>query len=323
LKEFYFEGRRLKIAPPTDITFEHLTSQKMYSDIYSEIDPSKPFPHIDADTLVSKGYFASYRLEGIKLPDPTKSNPNPDRSRNQTALEKFFETYPILITFIQNCKLKAALQLKHAEELVGSSCTIDNFMDFKRICNQFYKMNWKREQDISESQASTSNLGTLSESLLNHAFASILKENVFMKVEKTDTKSYGDFVVSALPNNLWLSVKSSYGRERLLASGFSNDILGVGFFEEVKEFTSLVKIRHYQRAGFLAIYLPDEPVTIEQIDEGINTYGSVEKHYADSGKALPSNINGNPFIRPLSQLPHDLEPIIKHDSLVDRTTVKF
>ena len=323
MKEFFFEGHRLEIRSPSAITFEHGTSQRIYSYIYDAADSSKPFPHIDADTLVDRGYFASYKAEGVKLAEPTKTNPNPDRSRNQIALEKFFEFHPILITFIQNCKLKAALQLKHAEQLLGTKCAIGNFMDFKRVCNQFYKMNWTREQDISESQASTSNLGTLSESLLNHAFSSILEENVFMKVEKAETKSYGDFVVSALPNNLWLSVKSSYGRERLLASGFSNDILGVGFFEEVKEFTSLVKIRHYQRAGFLAIYLPDEPVTIEQIDAGINTYGSVEQHYADSGKALPSNINGRPFIRPLSQLPHDLEAIIKHESLVDRTTVKF
>ncbi len=323
MKSFQFERHQFDIPPPSQVSFEHKTSKLIYARLFNEIQGPNACAQIDADTLIKENFFGKYRAEGVHLQSANSGNPNSARWNNQTALQHFFESHPIFITFIQNCRLLGGLQLKHAQELMNSACKLDNFMDLKRICNQFYKQNWTRDQDSSESQASNTNLGHLSESLLKEAFSSILRENVFEKVGKSDARSYGDFVVSALPNNLWLSVKSNFARERLLASGFSNDIVGVGFFEEVKEFTSLVKIRHFQRAGFLAIYLPDEPVTIKQIDEGINTFESVEEHYAQSSKTLPTNINGKPFLRALSQLPADLESVIKHKSLRQRLTVNF
>ena len=82
-----------------------------------------------------------------------------------------------------------------------------------------------------------------------------------------------------MPNNLWLSVKSNFARERLLASGFTTDIIGVGFFESAKEFTGKIRIRNFQRAGFLAMYCPDVPVNQEQIDNQITTYDLIVKRY--------------------------------------------
>ena len=100
-------------------------------------------------------------------------------------------------------------------------------------------------------------------------------------------KSWGDFVIMCLPNNLWLSVKSNFARERLLASGYSNDILAVGFFEDFTEFTSQVKIRNMQRAGFLCVYIPDVPVTDEQENNLTTTYQQTLNHYNSKNIPFP------------------------------------
>jgi len=126
-----------------------------------------------------------------------------------------------------------------------------------------------------------------------------------------------------LPNNLWLSVKSNFARERLLASGYSNDILAVGFFEDFTEFTSPVRIRNMQRAGFLCIYMPDMPVTHEQEQKSTSTYDLTIKHYSDMNKELPLNINGTPFFRRLSSIAVDLNKLLKETKIEKRLSVDF
>ena len=126
-----------------------------------------------------------------------------------------------------------------------------------------------------------------------------------------------------LPNNLWLSVKSNFARERLLASGYSNDILGVGFFQDPSEFTGSVRIRNFQRAGFLAMYCPDVAVSELQVNENTNTYDQVMNYYVVNGQTPPTNINGMPFIRKLSMLCDDLALLLVERDVRKRLTVKF
>ena len=122
-------------------------------------------------------------------------------------------------------------------------------------------------------------------------------------------RSYGDFVIMCQPNNLWLSVKSGFSRERLLASGYTNDVIGVGFFQDAAEFTNPLRLRNFKKAGFLAIYVPSVPVTEAQIQADINTYSEVISEYGGEAN-LPQNINGTPLIRDLSLLYEDLKSLI-------------
>ena len=126
-----------------------------------------------------------------------------------------------------------------------------------------------------------------------------------------------------LPNNLWISVKSGYAKERLLASGFSNDILGAGFFEDYEEFTSDSKIRNLKKVGFLAIYCPDIPVTEEQIEKRINTYDQIINDFTKNNKIEPVNLNGKPFFRKLSKIKDDLEEMINEKDIGKRSTIGF
>ncbi|MFL7031730.1 hypothetical protein [Vibrio cyclitrophicus] len=126
----------------------------------------------------------------------------------------------------------------------------------------------------------------------------------------------------SLPNNLWFSVKSGFSRERLLASGFSNDLVGVGFFEEPAEFTSQYKVRNFKKAGFLAIYLPDVAVTEEQFNENTSTFSDVKDFYNQANHTAPLNINGTSFFRPLSELGDDIKALLDKD-LQRRSTLDF
>jgi hypothetical protein len=150
-----------------------------------------------------------------------------------------------------------------------------------------------------------------------------LTEKTFFKVNQSEVQTYGDFVLMCLPNNLWLSVKSNFARERLLASGFGNDTLGVGFFQDAKEFKSPVRIRNFQSAGFLAMYCPDVAVSEEQLREGTNTYQQVMDSYKEQAVEPPTNINGKPFIRKLSDLSADLKALLDQKDIRKRTTVNF
>ena len=205
----------------------------------------------------------------------------------------------------------------------GEDCNISNFIKLKRITSQFNSRCWSRQQSISEKNASVSNLGTLSEKLINGAFGGRVDGVNFFKVNNDRVQSYGDFVLMCLPNNLWFSVKSGYSRERLLASGYGNDILAVGFFEQFEEFTSQVRIRNMMKAGFLCLYLPDVPVTLEQIERDKSTYDQTVNFYEENSISLPVNINGRPFIRPLSKVSSHLDPLLSEPDIAKRLTIGF
>ena len=141
-------------------------------------------------------------------------------------------------------------------------CNISNFIKLKRITSQFNSRCWSRQQSISEKNASVSNLGTLSEKFINVPLVDV--STVLILKSIMIVQSYGDFVLMCLPNNLWFSVKSGYSRERLFASGYGNDILAVGFFEEFEEFTSQVRIRNMMKSWFSVSVSSDVPVTLNR-----------------------------------------------------------
>lgn len=70
------------------------------------------------------------------------------------------------------------------------------------------------------------------------------------------------------------------------------------------------------------MYLPEIPISQEQIDNDTNTYDQVMEHYKITGNT-PVNINGTPFIRPLSELHEDLQKILSKTKIANRTTIDF
>jgi hypothetical protein len=244
--------------------------------------------------------------------------------RAKKNLNGLLTLLPCLCFFIENKNCPSNAQVKAIELILQSPLSLVNVSEAKRQTNLLHIAAWSRSPTDKEKQGGVSVLGSISEKLIQTAMGSLVDGTELFKSNNNDIKSYGDFVLMALPNNLWFSVKSAFSRERLLASGYSNDLIGIGFFSDYREFTSPPKIRNFKKAGFLAIYLPDTPVNAEQYQTNTNTYDQVASHYAAPQNSLTTitNINGNPFFRKLSELGTDIAAL-KSRPIHSRTTIDF
>lgn len=77
-------------------------------------------------------------------------------------------------------------------------------------------------------------------------------------------KWVGDYAITGLPFNLYISVKSYYARERLIASGTGQGaapIIGYGLFKDESEW-SPKRVHQYRHRGFVAIYMPSSLYTV-------------------------------------------------------------
>lgn len=311
---------------------------KMNPQQFNDITRLKPFPTQDEfDELVERmrdnaELSALYTEITNKVArdyffncDDCDNHADSNLSRKRIK-EKILSKVPQLALFLKNIHPGAAHQVEALSVLREEDVDFSNISDFKRDLRARHEARWSRvqreERGNNEVQGGVSVLGSLSEELLKRAIETVSTSEDIFQTNQDDTKSYGDFVLMSLPNNLWFSVKSGFSRERLLASGFSNDLVGVGFFEEPTEFTSRHKVRNFKKAGFLAIYLPDVAVTEEQHDGTTSTYAEVQEFYNQAGRVAPLNINGTQFFRPLSELGDDIKSLLDQD-LQRRSTLNF
>jgi len=326
-KIFRFDDRDLVVSSPEDVEFENEFFARTYAALYGLIEEGEYGPQVSADRIHDGQLgFALSDVAGqheVRVKSPSTKATNRERLQTQICLREFLLRYPQFSGLIYNTTSSADIAISNAEWVLGSASSADNFIDIKRIIDKLNLSAWDRELDTSERQSGVSTLGTISETLLATALETLVDDVNFFKVNHSQVQSYGDFVLMCLPNNLWLSVKSNFARERLLASGYSNDILAVGFFQDPTEFTGTVRVRNLQRAGFLAMYCPDVAVTEEQQIADTSTYQQVCESYEADGGRIPDNINGKPFIRPLSELRDDIGELLEIDDVRRRHTVGF
>ncbi|MFC3122928.1 hypothetical protein [Agaribacter flavus] len=299
--------------------------------LVSHIDPkTETYSHIDFDTIktgiegiidrVPEGTIA--RIKTIGIDGKSISSPQWKSAKAHRGLMFFLQYFPEFSNLIANVNLLASIAIKSAEVHLKEKISAENFVQAKAFYDQINRQRWTRPLTPSEQQSGVSNLGSFSEALIQKALEGFIDGKNFFKTNNPKVQSYGDFVLMCLPNNLWLSVKSNFARERLLASGYTTDIIGVGFFTDSNEFTSSAKIRNFQRVGFLAMYLPDIPISENQINDQSNTYSEVVRFYNGIDN-LPVNINGTKFIRPLSSLSSDLGQLLKEPNLANRIASDF
>lgn len=325
-------GSDIEIKEPTYINFSVLPSPKffkyLYQYLYRRLNPSIFGPHIDFDllnhrriVLLAESQNVRYLINQVSVKklqaDQWQKNPN------QKSLLLFLKFFPDFYIFLQNVNAEVEVDIACAEQLIGSGTNTTNFVDIKKIIDDLNKLRWTRPLSIQEKNSGVSILGNISEALLELALHDLIDNVNFLKTTAPEIQSYGDFVLMCLPNNLWLSVKSNYARERLLASGYTTDIIGVGFFTDYKEFISQSKIRNFSKVGFLAMYIPDIPITENQLLTGKSTYEEVEDFYSLKGLSLPRNINGTVFIRKLSNLYNDLKILLDEKDIRKRNTITF
>lgn len=327
-KTLKYKGRDIVVRNPNAIAFESDFHKGLYELIFNAVSGTDYKPFIDVDALANGSLGMDVAdvadAAGVKLKSkPSAKASNKNRLLVQFYVRHFLASFPEMVGLVFNTVLLAENSIENAEVLLGCPCDAANFIAIKQIIDDLNTKSWTRDKDVSEGQSGVSTLGTISESLLNRVFDSMVDDTNFFKVNASQVQSYGDFVLMCLPNNLWISVKSNFARERLLASGYSNDILGVGFFESFEEFTGQIRVRNFQRAGFLAMYCPDVAVSEAQVAAGTSTYQQIEDFHAANGTDMPKNINGRPFIRRLSDLQGDLQPLLDEKDVRKRFTVSF
>jgi hypothetical protein len=326
-KNFTFRGRNLVVRDPANLVFTSAFMEETYQYFFGRLAGGGPYgPQIDIDALLAGAapfdIVARAVHHGEVVGQPAAGAADRNQAIVQYHVRHFLEKHPELFGFIQNVVGSAEIAIRNARFLLGRDIDGTNFITAKSVIDEIARSTWTRAGNLSERQSGVSVLGQISETLLSTALQPLLGPS-FFRVNGRDVKAYGDFVAICLPNNLWISVKSNYARERLLASGYSNDIAGAGFFVDAREFTNPVRIRNFQRAGFLAMYVPDVAVTEEQAANNTSTYQLVRDHYNNVGQPAPININGKPFIRALSSLPGDIAALLAEDAVSRRLTVSF
>ena len=287
------------LQQPENIEFEDNIVERVYRALYAGIEYS-------IDRLINADVFIQNLCEIYEIEDLNDCRLH--------FVNNFLIIYPEFYVFIQNmnasAKIDVACSMKVLE--VNEQPAVYNCSSVKSVSNSMHNDRWSRDMVLAERQGSVSVLGAISELLLQKQLDDLVSDRGhFYKSARMppQIRSYGDFVIMCQPNNLWLSVKSGFSRERLLASGYTNDVIGVGFFQDAAEFTNPLRLRNFKKAGFLAIYVPSVPVTEEQINADINTYNEVVSAYGGEVN-LPQNINGTPLIRDLSLLYEDLKTLI-------------
>lgn len=335
MKNLTFRENTVVFESPDEILFSSKFQSKLYKFFYSKLPFNGDYKFFfDTDFIASEqseiNLLDEFQMSEIKNKKLTGgkglSEVDLKRYQNQQLIREYlFEDFPSFVALFKNNIVLQNHAIENAKVLLEiEKIDIGNFMDIKALINKIYKDSWSRNKSMSENQSANSTVGTISENLIEAAFSGMVdNKTIFNSKGNASVKSYGDFVMLCLPNNLWISVKSGFARERLLASGFSNDILGVGFFESYKEFISESKIRNLKKVGFLAIYCPDIAVTEEQMEEGVNTYDQIEKYFTKNKMSMPVNINGKPFLRKLSKIKDDLEEIINEKDISKRSTIGF
>ena len=337
MKILLYKDKSIIFKSPSEIKYKNIFQSKIYEFFYEKLPNQGDYKiYFDTDKISNKELGIDLISEFKKSDEGNKiskfsggkglSNEDLNRYRNQQIIREYlFNNFPEFVGIFQNNITFQKNCIENAKILLGiNEIDINNFMDFKAYTNELYKKTWNRTLNESEKNSGVSTVGEISEKLVEGAFSGLIDNINFFNSKGNDAvKSYGDFVLMCLPNNLWLSVKSGYSRERLLASGYSNDILGVGFFEDFEEFTSESKNRNLKKVGFLAIYCPDIPVSRDQIENGTNTYNLIQNHFKMQNKDMPKNINGKDFIRKLSSIKDDLGRLLKEKDIKKRTTIGF
>lgn len=273
-----------KIASPSQ------PEEVLYNDLVDAIN-SSPTKRVEFTVLVGLASVLSFK--------------NPEDYLKKEFFVLFPEVGIFPVNFTPSSKSQYAIVFKYLGLSAFSGTHVVNII---KTGSDIAFERWTRSKTTAEKNGSASALGNFTEHVIEKLLEGLIMtypDQIFRTTSK-EVKSYGDFVVMCLPNNLWLSVKSSYARERLLASGFGNDVIGVGGFSDPRDFSTADKIRNYKKVGFLAIYLPDAPIDEDQKTKGINTYTEVI-----TNQPHVKNINGGAFFRPLSSLEKDLKSLLK------------
>ena len=95
------------------------------------------------------------------------------------ALIVFLDKYTEFSNVLLNCHLPASIAIKAASWHMDEDISATNFVSAKKLTSKFNSERWTRDQNLSERQSGVSNLGAISEGLLEIALESIIDDENF------------------------------------------------------------------------------------------------------------------------------------------------
>ena len=117
----------------------------------------------------------------------------------------------------------------------------------------------------------------------------------------------GDYAITGLPFNLYVSVKSYYAKERLIVSGTGQGaapVIGYGLFKDESEW-SPVRVHQYRHRGFVAIYMPSALYVALSTKTGSGYPATAIK-----------NIYERPLLRDIKNFADDIRNVVNSESLI-------
>lgn len=143
-------------------------------------------------------------------------------------------------------------------------------------------------------------IGSITEKICEIGIKSVCNNQRYSSLPK-NWKWLGDFAITGLPFNLYISVKSYYAKERLIVSGtgqLAAPVVGYGLFKDITEW-SPSRVNQYKHRSFVAIYIPQDLYNALSIKTGKNQPVTDIK-----------NIYGSPFLRDIAYLADDLKKVV-------------
>ena len=234
MKILLYKGKSIIFKSPSEIKYKNIFQSKIYEFFYEKLPNQGDYKiYFDTDKISNKELGIDLISEFKKSDEGNKiskfsggkglSNEDLNRYRNQQIIREYlFNNFPEFVGIFQNNITFQKNCIENAKILLGiNEIDINNFMDFKAYTNELYKKTWNRTLNESEKNSGVSTVGEISEKLVEGAFSGLIDNINFFNSKGNDAvKSYGDFVLMCLPNNLWLSVKSGYSRERIISFWF-------------------------------------------------------------------------------------------------------
>jgi len=193
-------------------------------------------------------------------------------------------------------------------DLIFNEILIRSGMDGKTAQEQYkhlYDLLDARNSITAEINAAGLNedislIGSVTEKICGIGIKSVCNDQRYSVLPK-HWKWLGDFAITGIPFNLYISVKSYSAKERLIVSGtgqIAAPVVGYGLFKDIKEW-SPSRVDQYKHRGFIAIYMPKDLFQSLSVKSG-------KGHPVTNTK----NIYGNPFLRDIANLPSDLKKVV-------------
>ena len=159
-----------------------------YNHLYTLLNAAATqYPHVDFDLFKVNLVTLLATLTPVEISYLRKqgcgdiSKGEWEKAPANKAMMVFLWHFPEFANLLTNIHLLAPVAIKSTELYLNTKIGSTNFIEAKRFIDQINRQRWTREQNTSEQQSGVSNLGGVSELLLEIAMDNLIDDKNFFK----------------------------------------------------------------------------------------------------------------------------------------------